>query len=189
MSLWKVKCQTRSPKQLSSKLHLFRKCKNYHSDLILTDRVKNTGDFFWDVGNFYRCRLQIPQNFRLVILAHLPARVPVCLLNNAKSPIGMTDLKSKELFGALAICYRCRLQFLMNLSGKHFGWNGRITPTKHKTSKTESLRSCITNTTRTESFMKNNIVKRQSNNNQRQAHAPAAPPKIDQTSKIPTANK
>ena len=34
---------------------------------IFTDGVKHTGDF-WDVGNFYRYRLQIPQNFGLVTL-------------------------------------------------------------------------------------------------------------------------
>ena len=33
-----------------------------------------------------------------VIPANLPTRVPVCLLNNAKSPVGMTDLKIKWIF-------------------------------------------------------------------------------------------
>ena len=63
------------------------------SDHALT---KNTGDF-WDVGNFYRCRLQIRRNFGSVILANLPTRVPARLLNNAKSPVGMTDLKSNAI--------------------------------------------------------------------------------------------
>ena len=94
-----------------------------------TDRVKilgsqNTGDF-WDVGNFYRCRLQISRNFGSAILANLPTTVPVCLLNNAKSLVGMTDLKIKATFGGIGNFYCCRLQILANLSGKHFGWNGK----------------------------------------------------------------
>ena len=56
-----------------------------------------------DVGNFYRCRLQIPWNFGSVILANLPTRVPLCLLNNAKAPVGMTDLKIKRFFGPSVI--------------------------------------------------------------------------------------
>ena len=56
-----------------------------------------------DVGNFYRCRLQIPRNFGSVTLGNLPTRVLVCLLNNAKSPVRMTDLKLKRIFGALVI--------------------------------------------------------------------------------------
>ena len=59
---------------------------------------------FWDVGNFYRCRLQIPRNIGSVILANLPTRVPLGLLNNAKAPVGMTDLKiKKEFLGALVL--------------------------------------------------------------------------------------
>ena len=46
---------------------------------IFADRLKNTGDF-WDVGNFYRCRLQIPPMFGSVILLNLPTRVSVRLL-------------------------------------------------------------------------------------------------------------
>ena len=38
-----------------------------------------------------------------ITLVNLPTRVPVCLLNNAKSPIGMTDLIFKRIWGALAI--------------------------------------------------------------------------------------
>ena len=79
---------------------------------------------FLDVGNFYRCRLQIPQNFGSEILANLPTRVPLCLLNNAKAPVGMTDFKIKRIFWGIGNFYRCRLQILANLSGKHFGWNG-----------------------------------------------------------------
>ena len=79
-----------------------------------------------DVGNFYRCRLQIPQNFGSVILANLPTRVPLCLLNNAKAPVGMTDFKIKRIFWGIGNFYRCRLQILANLSGKHFGWNGTL---------------------------------------------------------------
>ena len=90
---------------------------------IFTDRLKNTGDF-WNVGNFYRCRLQIPRNFGSVILANLPTRDPLCLLNNAKAPVGMTDLKIKGIFWGIGNFYRYRLQILANLSGKHIGWNG-----------------------------------------------------------------
>ena len=78
-----------------------------------------------DIGNFYRYRLQIPRRyFGSVILANLPTRVPVCLLNNAKSPVGMTDLKIKRIFWGIGNFYRYRLQILANLSGEHFGWNG-----------------------------------------------------------------
>ena len=66
----------------------------------------------------------MPRNFGSVILANLPTRVPVYLLNDAKSPIGMTDLKIKRIFWGIGNFYRCRLQILANLSGKHFGWNG-----------------------------------------------------------------
>ena len=69
---------------------------------MFTDPVKNTRDFL-GLGNFYRCRLLIPRNFGSVILANLPTRVPLCLLNNAKAPVGMTDLKIKRNFGALVI--------------------------------------------------------------------------------------
>ena len=79
---------------------------------------------FWDVGNLYPYRLQIPRNFGSVILANLPTRVPLCLLNNAKAPVGMTDLKIKRIFWGIGNFYRYRLQILANLSGKHFGWNG-----------------------------------------------------------------
>ena len=92
---------------------------------MFTDRLKNTGDFL-DVGNFYRCRLQIPQNFGSVLLANVPTRVPSCLLNNAKAPVGMTDLKIKRTFWGIGNFYRYRLQILANLSGKHFGWNGTL---------------------------------------------------------------
>ena len=78
-----------------------------------------------DVGNFHRCRLQISQNFGSVILANLPTRVLLCLLNNSKGSVGMTDLKIKRIFGGIGSLYRCRLQILANSSGKHFGWNGR----------------------------------------------------------------
>ena len=44
--------------------------------------------------------------------------------NNAKSPIGMTDLKNQWIFGGIGKFYCCRLQILANLSGKHFGWKG-----------------------------------------------------------------
>ena len=64
---------------------------------IFTDRQKILG-IFWDVGNFYHCRLQLPRNFGSVILANLPTRVPLCLLNNAKAPVGMTDLKNQKDF-------------------------------------------------------------------------------------------
>ena len=56
-----------------------------------------------DVGTFYRYRLLIPRNFGSVTLANLPTRVPLCLLNNAKAPVGMTDLKIKWIFWALVI--------------------------------------------------------------------------------------
>ena len=47
------------------------------------------------------------------------------MLNNAKAPVGNDRLKNqKGFFGALVIFYRCRLQILANLFGKHFGWNG-----------------------------------------------------------------
>ena len=72
-------------------------------------------------GNYHRYRLQIPRNFGSVILANLPTRVPVYLLNNAKSPVGMTDLKTKRIFGSIGNFYRYRLQILANLSGKNFG--------------------------------------------------------------------
>ena len=36
----------------------------------------------------------------------------------------MTDLKIKWILGGIGNFYRCRLQILANLSGKHFGWNG-----------------------------------------------------------------
>ena len=65
---------------------------------IFTDRAKSIGDFL-DVGDYCRYRLQIPQKFGSVILANLPTRGLVCLLNNAKSPVGMTDLKSKGFLG------------------------------------------------------------------------------------------
>ena len=77
---------------------------------------------FRDVGSFYRYRLQTPQNFASVILANLPTRVPLCLLNNAKAPVGMTDSKIKRIFGRIGNFYRCRLQILANMSGKDFGW-------------------------------------------------------------------
>ena len=89
----------------------------------------NTGKYSWRIIYvlvscqgviFYRCRLRIPRNFGSVTLANLPTRVPACLLNNAKSPVGMTDLKSKGFFGALVIS----TVILANLSGKHFGWKG-----------------------------------------------------------------
>ena len=79
-----------------------------------------------DVGNFYRYRLQIPQNFGSVILGNLPTRVPLRLLNNAKAPVGMTDFKIRRILGGIGNFYRYRLQILANLSGKHFGWNGRV---------------------------------------------------------------
>ena len=45
------------------------------------------------------------------------------------SPIRMTDLERKPKdFGGIGNFYRCRLQILANLSGKHFGWNGKATP-------------------------------------------------------------
>ena len=48
----------------------------------------------------------------------------VCLLNNAKSPVGMTDLKIKRFSGGIGNFCRCRLQILVNLFGNRFGWNG-----------------------------------------------------------------
>ena len=78
---------------------------------------------FRDVGHFYRCRLQIPWNFGSVTLANLPTRVPVCLLNNARSPVGMTDLKTQRILWGIGNFYRCRLQ-MANLSGNNIGWNG-----------------------------------------------------------------
>ena len=38
----------------------------------------------------------------------------------------MTDLKIKRIFWGIGNFYRYRLQNLANLSGKHFGWNGRF---------------------------------------------------------------
>ena len=86
--------------------------RRWHTILtkIFTDRLKNTGDF-WDVGNFYRCRLQIPRNFGSVILSNLPTRVPLCLLNNAKAPVGMTDLNIERIFWGIGNFYRYRLDF------------------------------------------------------------------------------
>ena len=72
-----------------------------------THRLKNIGDF-WDVGNFYRCRLQILGNLGLVILPHLPTRV-FCVSSEssdllAKSPVTMTDFKKYwGFFGTPAI--------------------------------------------------------------------------------------
>ena len=62
-----------------------------------TDRLKILW-MFWDVGNFYRYRLQIPRNFGSVTLKNLPTRVPLCVLNIAKAPFGMADLKIKRIF-------------------------------------------------------------------------------------------
>ena len=95
-----------------------------HSDQHFYGPNKKYWGCFWDVGSFYRYRLQIPRNFGLVILANLPTRILVCLLNNAKSPVGMTNVKIKRIFGDIGNFYRYRLQILANLSGKHFGWNG-----------------------------------------------------------------
>ena len=102
---------------------------------IFTDRPKILG-FFLDVGNFYRCRLQIPQNFGLVSLANLPTRVPSCLLNNAKAPVGMTDLKSKGILGALVIFTVADFKFwricLVNISAgmvkRAVPWNMGLVP-------------------------------------------------------------
>ena len=33
-------------------------------------------------------------------------------------------LKVKRILWGIGNFYRCRLQILVNLSGKHFGWNG-----------------------------------------------------------------
>ena len=67
-----------------------------------TDRLKKYWGFFWDVGNFYRCRLQIPRNFGSVICRQ---GSPLCLLNNAKAPIGMTDLKIKRIFWGIGFFF------------------------------------------------------------------------------------
>ena len=98
-----------------------------------------------DVGNFYRCRLQISRNFGSVILANfLPTRVPVCLLNNAKSPVGMTDLEIKRTFGALAIFTVADFKFwrisLVNISVGMIHWTLQTPPPGHflrKTAKKE----------------------------------------------------
>ena len=44
----------------------------------------------------------------------------------AKSPVRMTDKKILVIFWDAGNAYRCRLQILGNLSGKHFGWNGMV---------------------------------------------------------------
>ena len=53
----------------------------------------------------------------------------MCLLRSsdlpAKSPVRMTDSKLLDIFWDAGNFYHCRLQILGNLSGKHFGWNGK----------------------------------------------------------------
>ena len=105
-----LECPPPLPQESGPKTVSRRTCMTYHSDQIFYRRSEKILGSFWVVGNFYRCRLQIPRNFGSVTLAKLPTRIPVCLLNNAKSPVEMTDLKSKGFLGALVIFYRCRLQ-------------------------------------------------------------------------------
>ena len=74
-----------------------------HSHQNFTDRLKNIGDFL-DVGNFYRCRLQIPQNFGSVTRANLPTRVLIYVCwTMPRLPSEWPTYKSKGFFGALVI--------------------------------------------------------------------------------------
>ena len=62
---------------------------------VFADRVKNTGDCLG-------CRSFLPlptksSEFQIGNSGNLPTRVRVCVLNNAKSPIGMIDLKLKRV--------------------------------------------------------------------------------------------